>query len=673
MKPFMTKFWVRLVAVVVFISMVIVAILSAAGIWACLETRVYADDGAQLRKDVLDSLACRMDSSVQEYYLNYRNDPNGAQDYWAPFFSAERTNYFFQVKDKDGNVILSSYSAPYQYHSTDSLEDGSNVQYIEKTFESAAKRQAWMEEFSDKHRIWSDSQWEDQEENRSAEYHIEVEYSEPSTITIDRYIAKDLKAKDKISIVMHLTDRVIAMKNVLPWICGISVLLALAALIFLMVLAGRREDGSVRLTWFDKIPLDLLVVIYLGLVGVTFAILEECYDFTQGFIAAAALLPVWTGLITAFFMTAAVRAKAGTFWKNNITAWVLNHLLRFCKWFWGALKVLLKNIPLFWKTLIVWACVSFVEFLVIANTSFNSALLFCWFVEKLILTPLILFGVIGLQRLRKGAADIRKGDLEQKVDTKYLYGPFREHAEDLNSITQGLQNAVEDRVKSERMKAELITNVSHDIKTPLTSIVNYVDLLSKEELQNAQAKEYISVLTRQSARLKKLTEDLVEASKASTGNIEVHAEPVDLNVLLGQAAGEYSDRFAQKNLEAVLTTAAEQPKILADGQLLWRTFSNLLTNIVKYALPGTRVYLSTALREKTAYVTFRNISDAPLNISGDELTERFVRGERSRTDGEGSGLGLSIARSLTELQGGVFTVTVDGDLFKAELSFPVMQ
>ena len=312
------------------------------------------------------------------------------------------------------------------------------------------------------------------------------------------------------------------------------------------------------------------------------------------------------------------------------------------------------------------------ELFVLASCGGRESLFFFWFVEKLILTPLILFGVIGLQRLRKGAQGIRGGDLTTEIDTKYLYGPFREHAEDLNAITDGLQSAVDDRVKSERMKAELITNVSHDIKTPLTSIVNYVDLLSKEELQSERAKEYVAVLARQSARLKKLTEDLVEASKASTGNIAVNAAPVELNVLLSQAAGEFTDRFRQKQLEPVLTAASEQPRILADGQLLWRVFSNLMTNIVKYALPGTRVYLTTSVKDGRAFVTFRNISSEPLNMTGDELTERFVRGDRSRTGGEGSGLGLSIARSLTELQGGTFAVTVDGDLFKAELSFPTI-
>ena len=674
MKPWMTKFWVRLVAVVVFIAMVLLAILSALGIWACVETRVYADGGAQLRQDALNSLASRMTSTVSDYYRAYadNDDTQAVTDYWEPYFSKERSNFFFRIKDKNGNVLLQSYSAPFQYHSSGDFEEAAEIYTIEQTFDSAAKRQAWLEDFAKEHQLWSDSQWEDHDGGSSTSYHIAVDYSKPSDITIDRYIAKDFTARDEISFVMGWVDRVINMRNALPWICGISALLALAALVFLIGIAGRRNaDGSVRLTWFDRIPLDLLLVIYVSLVGVNFEIADGLFDRMLLF-AAICSVPIWIALGIALIMSVAARCRAGTILKNNLTYHVCDWLWKFCKWVWGALKTLIKNIPLFWKTLLIWAGISLVEFLVLASQSGDGKILLFWLLEKLILTPLILFGVIGMQRLRRGAKSIRGGDLDCKIDFKYLYGPFREHAEDLNAITDGLQSAVEDRVKSERMKAELITNVSHDIKTPLTSIVNYVDLLSKEELHNERAEEYVSVLSRQAQRLKKLTEDLVEASKASTGNIAVHREPVDLNVLLSQAAGEFSDRLAKNRLESVLTTAPEQPKAMADGQLLWRVFSNLLTNIVKYAMPGTRAYLTTAVKDGHAQITFRNISKAPLNMSGEELTERFVRGDRSRTDGEGSGLGLSIARSLVELQGGQFDVITDGDLFKAVITFPVL-
>ena len=247
---------------------------------------------------------------------------------------------------------------------------------------------------------------------------------------------------------------------------------------------------------------------------------------------------------------------------------------------------------------------------------------------------------------------------------------LKEHGERLNSIRDGMKSAVERQMRSERMKAELITNVSHDIKTPLTSIINYVDLLKKEGLDSEHAAQYLEVLDRQSARLKKLTEDLVEASKASTGNITVNAEPTDLSLLLSQAAGEYEERLRNRSLEPVLTLPKNAPPVLADGRLMWRVFDNLLGNICKYAQPQTRVYLSFRAGEEAVSVTFKNVSAEPLNLPPEELIERFTRGDASRNT-EGSGLGLSIAKSLTELQGGRFLLDIDGDLFKAMVTFPI--
>ena len=224
-------------------------------------------------------------------------------------------------------------------------------------------------------------------------------------------------------------------------------------------------------------------------------------------------------------------------------------------------------------------------------------------------------------------------------------------------------------MKAEHLKTELITNVSHDIKTPLTSIVNYIDLLEKEDIQPEKAKEYVDVLNRQAARLKKLTEDLVEASKASSGSLPVHLAPTDVNVLLSQLAGDYIEKLEGAQLEPIFHPAPSQPVIQADGQLLSRVLGNLFSNICKYAMPGTRVYFESTADEKTVSLTFKNISKYELNIPAEELMARFVRGDRARHT-EGSGLGLSIAQSLTELQGGTFRIEIDGDLFKAVVTFP---
>ena len=238
--------------------------------------------------------------------------------------------------------------------------------------------------------------------------------------------------------------------------------------------------------------------------------------------------------------------------------------------------------------------------------------------------------------------------------------------ENLNAIGTGMTRAVEQRMKSERLKTELITNVSHDIKTPLTSIVNYVDLLEKEELPE-KATEYLAVLDRQSKRLKKLTEDLVEASKASTGNVAVRLTPILVNEIVHQAIGDYDERLTAGKLEVVVTTYEGNLNAMADGRLLWRVLDNLLSNVCKYALAGTRVYIDLGTRDNRVVVSMKNISRDQLNVNADELMERFVRGDTSRHT-EGSGLGLNIAKSLMELMGGTFALSVDGDLFKAELT-----
>jgi signal transduction histidine kinase len=223
-------------------------------------------------------------------------------------------------------------------------------------------------------------------------------------------------------------------------------------------------------------------------------------------------------------------------------------------------------------------------------------------------------------------------------------------------------------MKSERFKTELITNVSHDIKTPLTSIINYVDLLGKEPLDNPTAQEYLEILNHQSARLKKLIEDLIEASKASTGNLPVHPELCDATVMLTQVVGEFKERAEANSLDIVVDSPEPPINIMADGRHLWRVIDNLMSNICKYALPGTRVYIDLERRDGMVVMTFRNISRDRLNISSDELMARFVRGDSSRNT-EGNGLGLSIARSLTELMEGDLEIRIDGDLFKAILRF----
>ena len=240
----------------------------------------------------------------------------------------------------------------------------------------------------------------------------------------------------------------------------------------------------------------------------------------------------------------------------------------------------------------------------------------------------------------------------------------------INKIGEGLYHAVDASMKNERLKADLITNVSHDIKTPLTSIINYVDLLKREKLENEKARNYIAVLDAKSQRLKQLTEDLVEASKVSSGNITLQMERLNFVELVYQTAGEFNERFEARGLTAVTKLPKEPVIILADGRRIWRVIENLYNNVAKYAMEHTRVYVGMEVLENTAFFSIKNISEQALNIDASELTERFIRGDVSRST-EGSGLGLSIAKNLTNLMGGTFDIYLDGDLFKVTVSFPI--
>lgn len=273
-----------------------------------------------------------------------------------------------------------------------------------------------------------------------------------------------------------------------------------------------------------------------------------------------------------------------------------------------------------------------------------------------------------LAHIKESLKEIYEGKENVVIASEDLEKSLKEMAEYINDIARGFSNAIEKSLKSERMKTELITNVSHDIKTPLTSIINYVDLLKKEEMPNDRAREYLEVLDNKSQRLKRLTEDLVEASKASSGNIKLNIEKLNVKELMKQISGEFEDKFQERKLELNLTMPEEDCIIEADSRYVYRVIENMYANVVKYALEASRVYVDIVPVENELQIQIKNISKERLNITADELMQRFVRGDSSRNT-EGSGLGLSIAQSLTELQGGKFSIYLDGDLFKVIIQF----
>ena len=332
----------------------------------------------------------------------------------------------------------------------------------------------------------------------------------------------------------------------------------------------------------------------------------------------------------------------------------------------------LLAIPLVWRTVLIMVGITIFEAIVIVGTRADEeTMIMGWFLEKLFLCPLIFYIALMMRKLRVSGEKMAKGDISYRTSTRGLWGDFRKHAVNLNAVADSVTLAVDEKLKSERMKTELITNVSHDIKTPLTSIINYASLMGTTEPTDPKMSEYSEVVVRQSEKLKRLIEDLVEASKASTGNLEIVPAPLDCCTFISQTAGEFKEKLDSCNLTLVTNAPEGKVMIMGDGRRMMRIYDNLMNNICKYSMPGTRVYLTLEVINGNAVTTFKNTSNTELNISPDELVERFVRGDSSRNT-EGNGLGLSIAQSMTELQGGSFKIDIDGDLFKVSLSFPVL-
>ena len=455
--------------------------------------------------------------------------------------------------------------------------------------------------------------------------------------------------------------------------CIAGVLLCILSFLFLILAAGHQKGAEgIQKSWLTKIPLDL----FTGLTFFSLLLLPMVGDnfFNwELFIYVLLAFPLGVVILTAFLADCAIRIKLGKWWRNSILFFFWTFMKKLTKSAIYLIKRLISSLPILWKVVLGMLLLFFLEiFWILLFSPYgeaDAALTLLWLGEKLLFYPLVLYLVLILRKLQASGRELARGNLSHQTDTSRMLWDFKEHGEHLNSIALGMGRAVEERLKSERMKTELITNVSHDIKTPLTSIINYSDLIANDETGNtAQIKEYASTLYRQSQRLKKLLEDLMDISKVSTGNVEVLLAPCETNVLLTQAIGEYEEKLKEQDLELIVKQPDHPLKILVDGRHIWRVFDNLMNNVCKYAQGGTRVYLTLEKQEKKAVFSLKNTSHQPLDISSEELMERFVRGDRSRHT-EGSGLGLSIARSLTILQNGDFTLTIDGDLFKTVLTF----
>ena len=470
-------------------------------------------------------------------------------------------------------------------------------------------------------------------------------------------------------------------KLMFPMLAGaiFGSVLWLVGMVWLTVTAGRKpEDEEIHLNGFDRWYTEIAAgaVIGIWLAGTIISgtlIANSSLGYSHVVVTVIVICLICGTYTMAWFLIGYLslvrRIKAGTLWKNSLIRKVLKWIGKCSGKLADFARAFSRNTAEKIKVLLVGGAFLFLQFLIIGCV-FSGAGVFLLALMAVDVAVMI-FAIRkadGLDLIMDGLKKISDGELQYKIKTDTLTGKQKVMAEYINNIGSGLDAAVENSLKKERMQTELITNVSHDLKTPLTSIINYVDLMKRENPTDPKIQEYLRILDEKSQRLKVLTEDVVEASKASTGNIKLEMNDIDFVEMVQQVIGEFEEKFKEKNLTMMVHFTDEPSIIYADGQRMWRVLENVFGNVVKYAMEGTRVYAEISNRNKKVTFSLKNISAQPLNISADELTERFIRGDVARNT-EGSGLGLSIAKSLTELQGGEFKLYLDGDLFKVMITF----
>ncbi len=456
-----------------------------------------------------------------------------------------------------------------------------------------------------------------------------------------------------------------------------SVLVVFGIALFVILLlsgisAGHKKgyEGEIYLNGFDKLPTGLAVAIIIGLEFILTYLTALPFwannrstmpsDLSVGIFSVYGLL---SGLLFfAGFNSLVKRFKADTFFKNSIIGWIIKGIIALNNLLAGVVPGRVRGTVVFAVALI---------FNVIAAGNRSAGLFILALIADIGLVVYVLIYLSSVDKIKKSLKDMRSGE-NLAINTKGMPSDAREIAEDVNSMQDMIKSAVARSIADEKMKVDLITNVSHDLKTPLTSIITYIDLLKKEVDDNEKAQEYISVLEQKSARLKQLTEDVVEASKASSGNIQLEKTILDFVEIIHQVDGETKEKFEKSDLAVIENLATPPVRVNTDGRYLYRVLENLYNNAAKYALPGTRVYVELYVVDNMARFSIKNISKEPLSITPEELKERFVRGDSSRNT-EGSGLGLSIAASLTQNLGGQFDIRIDGDLFRVDVELPIAQ
>ncbi|MEG2217300.1 MAG: sensor histidine kinase [Clostridia bacterium] len=639
MKRMTHQFGAKLTAYLLVVLLGVTTLLCAAGALYFSEGGYYDGTHTSYEESGLASeILRRYDLAAYQLYFYGQQNEQGADnatDSYSRKLDVTATNYRYTLSDETGRIVAGNLAAvePAVFQHESTFSDGSDPRHGDPSGASTC-------------------------------------------YMVKGYLLRGLPIQDEFAAQRIWFNRLLTMRYWILVIAGVCILLTIMLLVFLCCAAGRFSDSQQpEIRNLDRIPTDLYLLFGLGVITLVLCSGMAVNDLV-GFPYKVLLICLCAGcciaICTALLCSLSARIKTRTLLKNTILWRILRLVGRLFRWTFHGITVFFRSLPILWKTIVavvIFAILNLILMITAYDGSLFSAFLLLLFNGAVFVA--LCWISLQLNLLKKGGEALAAGDTAHRINTAKMYWEFKRHAENLNSIQSGMSRAIEERLKSERMKTDLITNVSHDLKTPLTSIVNYVDLLKKEEPLSSQAAEYVAVLDRQAQKLKKLTEDLVEASKASSGAMPVNLVSTNLQELLNQSLAEYTVKFAAASLTPVMNLPDEPVHILADGRLIWRVFDNLLGNAAKYAMPGTRIYIDISANGETVSVTFKNVSHEALNISADELQERFVRGDAARAS-EGSGLGLTIARDLTVLQHGILLLSIDGDLFSASVRMPLI-
>lgn len=640
-------------------------------------------EGKNLEEYVSDwNLYRELCENVQSAAKNLAYNYNEYMEY-QDYYSRDNSNVRYLIAKTVGDEV--------QYYSN--MEDGSSYrERVQEMMEGVTESESGSREPHEKFVYYSPSEMIYETNTTIAESTVrgilqEYDYAYPETVKIWINVDTSYPVEDAF------TQGAEYLPYLWQWMAVllISSVLYLVLFFYQIVVTGHYVDAEgrkgIKLKAFDNIPTEAALLLAAGtavlviwvMIVVTELINIDITDMTycrevirEDWFKAFILGSVFAAdiIFTFFFYSLVRRIKSRTLWKNS---YLYRLMCRAKKFAWNVYD----NGGIVVRTWVPYSIFLGLNLLMVvwSISNRNFVVLLIAVIIDILVGILVYKDTKERQGIVKGIEIIAGGEVDHQIDTKELHGDNLTLANSVNSIGKGIKEAVEISMKDERMKADLITNVSHDIKTPLTSIINYVDLLKREQVDNEKVQSYIRVLDEKSQRLKQLTDDLVEASKITSGNISLNFERINLTELMNQTIGEFSEKFEQKGLTTVMNVNTQETVIEADSRRIWRVMENLFNNIFKYAMTGTRVYVSIDRQREMAdniVISIKNISASPLNCNAEELTERFIRGDVSRTT-EGSGLGLSIAKNLTEIQKGKFEIRLDGDLFKVVLTFPAAQ